>query len=200
MSSLAAREPDISVYGRSKAGGDAAVMAEDRDWVILRPPAVYGPGDKDMAAFYRMVARGWALLPGSGRFSVIEVGDLARALLALAERPAGSHQILEIDDGTPGGLSHRRYAEHIANALSARPRFLSLPGGALKAAAAVDTAIGRVKGMLPVLSFDRASYLAHPDWVADASALLSLGIWRPQVPVAEGVARTAAWYRSAGWI
>lgn len=199
VSSLAAREPALSIYGNTKAAADALVETARPDAAIVRPPAVYGPGDRETANVYKLVARGWALLPGDGRFSIVEVSDLARALLALAENPAPSG-IFEIDDATPGGLSHREMAAHIASALGKTPTYVSLPLAALKLGAAIDTLGAKLAGRLPALSFDRARYLAHPDWVADSAPLRVLGIWAPEVPAAEGIARTAEWYRNAGWI
>lgn len=199
VSSLAAREPALSIYGNTKAAADALVETARPDAAIVRPPAVYGPGDRETANVYKLVARGWALLPGSGRFSIVEVSDLARALLALAEHPAPSG-IFEIDDATPGGLSHREMAAHIAAALGKTPTYVPLPTAALRLGAAIDTLGAKLAGRLPALSFDRARYLAHPDWVADGAPLRALGIWAPEVPAAEGIARTAEWYRNAGWI
>lgn len=198
VSSLAARAPALSVYGSSKAAADALVMAARPDAAIIRPPAVYGPRDRDMARLYRLVAKGVAPVLTSGRFSIIEVSDLARALLMMATSDAEG--IYEIDDGTPGGLSHRQLAAHIADAVGRAPLYIPMPAGLLSVGAAFETAIARIRGGLPVLSFDRARYLAHPDWVADSTPLRRLGLWSPQLNPAEGIARTAVWYRAAGWI
>jgi nucleoside-diphosphate-sugar epimerase len=200
VSSLAAREPSLSAYGRSKAAADAAVRASRPDAVIVRPPAVYGPGDRETANFYRLVARGWAPLPSRGRLSIIEVSDLASALLALATSAAGTGQTFEIDDATPGGHTHRGFAELIAQAVGANPIYIHVPAPMLTLVAAIDTLSARLGGRLPALSFDRARYLAHPDWTADSAPLLGLGIWRPQVSAADGITAAAQWYREQGWI
>ena len=194
VSSLSAREPDLSLYGASKAEADRLVQASPLDWVIVRPPAVYGPGEMEMLDLYRLAQRGFALLPGRGRFSLIYAEDLARALLALAQSREGSRRIFEIEDGT-GGLDHAEMARLVGAAVGRRPRRVRLPAAALKAGAAVDTTRARLTGELPKLSFDRARYIAHPDWTADAQPLLELGIWQPQVLPTEGTRRTAEWYR-----
>src|SRR3546814_11218025 len=46
VSSLAAREPELSAYGRSKAESEKLMAESGLDWAIVRPPAVYGPGDR----------------------------------------------------------------------------------------------------------------------------------------------------------
>ena len=64
VSSLAAREPQLSWYSHSKRAGEEQVMASGLDWVILRPPAIYGPGDEEMRTIFDWMARGLALVPG----------------------------------------------------------------------------------------------------------------------------------------
>lgn len=101
VSSLAAREPGLSDYGWSKARSETVVQASLADWTIVRPPAVYGSGDREMLGLFRMAQRRLVLLPPAGRLSVIAAEDLARLLLALAERPDGARARYEPDDGRP---------------------------------------------------------------------------------------------------
>src|SRR3546814_14244242 len=63
VSSLAAREPELSAYGRSKAESEKLMAESGLDWAIVRPPAVYGPGDRESLELFRMAARGLVLLP-----------------------------------------------------------------------------------------------------------------------------------------
>ena len=84
VSSLAAREPKLSLYGASKERAEGLVMSSGLDWAIVRPPAVYGPGDRETLELFRMAKLGLMLMPPKGRVSVIHVDDLARLLLALA--------------------------------------------------------------------------------------------------------------------
>jgi len=198
VSSLAARERGLSQYGASKAAAEALVEASDRDWTIVRPPGVYGANDREMLAVFQLAGRGVAVLPGRGRFSLIEVGDLARALLAVAV--SDLHGVFEIDDDAPHGHSHAELAQAVAAALGRRVRMVALPAAALRLGAAIDTAIARRRGVLPRLSFDRARYLAHADWVVTPGAGLPQSTWQPRVALAEGTAATAAWYRAAGWL
>src|SRR5205823_5304421 len=98
VSSLSAREPALSNYGWSKAEAEALVERSDRDWSIVRPSGVYGPGDMDMRDIFRFAKRGLALMPPAGNVGLIHVADLARLLLSLAGRD-GTHAIYEVDDG-----------------------------------------------------------------------------------------------------
>jgi uncharacterized protein YbjT (DUF2867 family) len=87
ISSLAAREPSLSRYGESKSQSEALVQSSGLDWTIVRPPAVFGPGDRETLELFRMARRGFVALPPRGRFSVIHVEDLCRLLLAVVAAP-----------------------------------------------------------------------------------------------------------------
>lgn len=200
VSSLAAREPGLSAYGRSKALSEALLPQSGLDWTIVRPPAVYGPGDRESFELFRMAARGLILLPPGGRLSVIHARDLCDLLLRLAETGAASGLTLEPDDGRPAGWDHREFAAAIAEAVGRPARALPMPAILLKLGAAVDTGWARLNGRLPKLSFDRARYFSHPDWVAAPARKPTPAIWSPAVETRTGLAATAAWYRGEGWL
>ena len=67
VSSLAAREPQLSMYGASKARAEALVERSGLDWSIVRPPAVYGPGDRETLELFKMARLGLVLMPPAGR-------------------------------------------------------------------------------------------------------------------------------------
>ena len=194
VSSLAAREPTLSNYGRSKEGAEAEVIASTLDWSIVRPPGVYGPGDREMLDIFRMAKLGVVLLPPDGRLSLIHVDDLARLLVALVEHDGG-REIYECDDGADGGYSHRDFAALVGRAVGRSPLALPVPAAVLKAAARVDRLL---RGRGAKLTPDRAAYLSHPDWIADPGRRPPAERWAPEVPAARGLAETAAWYRAAG--
>ena len=108
ISSLAARMPELSEYAASKWRGECAVKAasESMRWTVLRPPAVFGPGDRELLPLFRCIAKGFAPLPAGirGRFSLIYVDDLATAVLRWLDSDTGYGETFELDDGTPRGL------------------------------------------------------------------------------------------------
>jgi nucleoside-diphosphate-sugar epimerase len=194
VSSLTAREPGLSDYGRSKAGADHVVEASGLDWTIVRPTAIYGPGDMEMRDMFRMAKLGLALLPPPGRMSVIEVSDLAGLLLALAAHDPG-RLILEADDGAEGGWTHDAFARAIGAAVGRRVLPIALPRAILSLAAKADHLF---RGSNAKLTADRVRYLSHPDWTVDPSKRPDSTLWRPEVPTLRGLTATAAWYRAKG--
>ena len=192
ISSLAAREPALSAYGWSKAESEALVTASALDWDIVRPPAVYGPGDMDLYEIFRLARFGLALLPPGGRMSAIHADDLARLLIALAGRPA-TCTIYEPDDGEPNGWSHAGFARVVGEAVGRRVLPIAAPAALMRAGAWIDR---RVRGPRARLTPDRVSYFCHPDWVSNPARRPPLDLWQPRIDTREGLAQTAAWYRA----
>ena len=198
VSSLAAREPGISNYGWSKERAEAVVMDSGLDWTIVRPPAVFGPGDTEMLDLFRMARRGIALVP-SGRMSAIYVDELARLLVTLAaDRGASIGRIYEPDDGKPTGWSHRSFARAVARAVGRqRLSTVATPALLLKAGGRIDKLVRRNRAKLTP---DRARYIAHPDWVATEGACPPADLWHPERDTDEALAETVRWYRREGWL
>jgi nucleoside-diphosphate-sugar epimerase len=197
VSSLAAREPKLSLYGASKARAETLVQRSGLNWVMVRPPAVYGPGDRETLELFKMAKLGLMLLPPNGRVSMIHVDDLARLLLKLATSEQPSGVIFEADDGREQGWSHKEMAAAIGGAVGRRNLALSLPGSILKLGGRVDRLVRRSRAKLTP---DRAAYFAHPDWVANAQLRPPADFWRPSIDTPAGLAETARWYEREGWL
>ena len=197
VSSLAAREPGLSMYGASKAKAEELVGRSGLDWALVRPPAVYGPGDRETLDLFAMAKRGVVLLPPKGRLSVIHVDDLARLLLALASPAAPPKTIVEPDDGREGGWTHAEFAQALGAAAGRRAVRLSMPSPLLKLGAVLDQLIRRDGAKL---THDRAAYFCHPDWVVDPDRAVPADLWRPQIATPDGLAETYRWYRGQGWL
>jgi nucleoside-diphosphate-sugar epimerase len=199
VSSLAAREPGLSAYGRSKRHAEEVVQTSTLDWTIVRPPAIYGPRDREMFELFR--AARWGVVPmppAGGRASVIHVEDLARLLVALLPAdPALFRRIVEPDDGREGGWPHADLARAIGRAVGRDVRVPHMPKWALLAAARLDRL---VRGKGAKLTPDRVGYMVHPDWVSRAGAAPPAELWQPEIPTEEGLAASARWYREQGWL
>ena len=197
VSSLAAREPRLSLYGSSKARSEELVAASGLSFAVVRPPAVYGPGDKETLELFKMAKLGLVLLPPAGRLSVIHVDDLVRLLVALAVTDAPPGTIIEPDDGRPGGWSHKEFAQALGLAVGRRGTALAVPSAVLRLAAKADRLF---RGDQAKLTEDRAAYFCHPDWVVAPASAAPLDFWRPQIATPDGLAATARWYLEQGWL
>src|SRR4051812_7796138 len=197
VSSLAAREPKLSLYGASKHKAEELVHGSGLDWVIVRPPAVYGPGDKETLELFRMAKLGLMLMPPKGRVSVIHAADLAELLLTLAQYSAPSSLLVEADDGKPNGWSHREFAKALGKAVGTKPTIVSSPGILLRLAARADQLF---RGPRAKLTVDRAAYFSHRNWVVEPKRACPPDLWQPRIATEQGLADTADWYRAQGWL
>jgi uncharacterized protein YbjT (DUF2867 family) len=197
ISSLAAREPKLSAYGWSKMKSERLVAASGLDWTVVRPPAVYGPGDRETLELFKMAKRGLVALPPKGHFSVIHVEDLCRLILASLDDPDSRSEIYEPDDGREGGWEHRHFARTLGRLYGRRALTFSFPKPVMRLASGIERLVRRGKAKLTA---DRVGYFCHPDWVVSAERRPPRRLWLPAVRTPAGLQATADWYRQQGWL
>ncbi len=207
LSSLAAREPQLSSYAHSKLAAEAALAAAPgrQQWTVIRAPAVYGPGDRETLGLIRGFLGGLAPVPApsSAHFSLIHVSDLAAAAIAWLEaenRDALSGKILGVQDGHPGGYSWPDMAAAVAQTTGTAVGLVTIPKIALMAAAYANQARCRIVGKAPMLTPGKVRELTHPDWVEEDDRLGQLTGWRPRIGLESGISETLAWYRAHDWL
>ena len=197
ISSLAAREPSLSAYGRSKCESEEPVIAAGNDWTIIRPPAIYGPRDREMFELFRIAKKGFVPLPPGGSLSVIHVRDLCRLMLACLTEEISHGRTYEPDDGRADGWTMIELAHAIGKAVGNKVLPLPISKRLLLAGVTLDRLI---RGKKAKLTRDRVNYFCHPDWTAAPHAFPPPELWRAQIPTEEGLAATARWYKAQGWL
>ena len=198
VSSLAARHPSVSAYAKSKAMAEAEARdVYDGGLTIVRPPAVYGPGDRATLPIFAGIARGRLVVPAGReqRFSLIHVLDLAR-LIARLILGSTSRTPLEPDDGA-GGRGWLNLAAEAKRTLGWEVRTTLLPRRVALPLARLCDLAARISGRSMPLSRDKLGELYHPNWVASGVATPG---WAAQIPFERGLRDTLAWYRQHGWI
>ncbi|HYQ93150.1 MAG TPA: NAD-dependent epimerase/dehydratase family protein [Candidatus Competibacteraceae bacterium] len=197
LSSLAAREPELSPYASSKQQGEQALATEagDMSWIALRPPAVYGPGDKELLPLFQWMGRGIAPILGStgARFSLLYVDDLATAVLRWLHQPQPVSGIFELHDGHAGGYGWDEVVAIAAALRARRIRQVPIPLSLLRLLAGLNVSVSRLGVSAPMLTPGKVRELRHPDWVCDNVAISRALGWMPQVELAEGLRRTLGW-------
>lgn len=199
LSSLAASRPELSHYAASKRAGERVLEASaGLAWTILRPPAVYGPGDVEMRPLLELVRRGVALRPGppDQRLALLHVDDLVRAVAAVLAHPdACRGQTFALDDGTVEGYAWQDIGQAVAGR---QVRELPVPASLLRAAGAVNVTLARLLGYAPMLSPGKARELQAPRWLCDNRAFTHATGWRPETDLAQGARALFARERAAG--
>jgi nucleoside-diphosphate-sugar epimerase len=196
LSSLAARENRLSHYAASKFKGEKALAAGagDMPWIAVRPPAVYGPGDREMRPLFQWARRG--VVPRFGppdwRIPLIFVDDLARAVFALAQTTVVRKKIFELHDGHPGGYSMQEIRQTVAALYRRRVFQLPVPAAVLRAVAGINLINARLLGYAPMLTPGKVRELTHTGWTCDNGRIQEAIDWAPRIDLAEGIRRTLA--------
>ena len=188
ISSLAATRPDISNYAQSKFLGEKAWRDElSSPWSILRPPAVYGPGDTELALLFKLASKGLIVRPGppDQRLSFIHADDLAAAVLAwLHNWQACIGQTFDIDDGRENGY---RWTDIAEAATKGRFLTLSVPKYLLNGVARTNLLFSRLLAYDPMLTPGKSRELSQRTWLCDNTAFEKTSGWQPQIDLAQGI-------------
>jgi len=201
LSSLAAREPQLSPYATSKRAAEEVLARRGGPWLALRAPAVYGPGDRETLAYFRGIARGLALQPNvpDARLSLIHVADLAEALALALERPF-SPGVCEIDDGRDGGHSYRDMAEAASAAMGRRARSLRLSRSQVMLVARLNLLRQSLGGSSQILTPAKVNEMFHADWAVHDRQLSKAIRFKAHYDLAAGFRDTVLWYRTQKWL
>ncbi|HEY4166439.1 MAG TPA: NAD-dependent epimerase/dehydratase family protein [Reyranella sp.] len=197
LSSLAAREPQLSPYAASKRAAEEVVARRSGPWLAVRAPAVYGPGDRETLAYFKMAARGFALQPDqpSARLSLIHVEDLAEALALTLDRPLPPG-VYEIDDGHPNGYRHADMAVAAAAALRRPVRAIRIGRGLMNTVASLNS----LRPGAQILSSAKVRELYHSDWTVREHGLADATGFAARYGLVDGFRHTILWYRQHHWL
>ena len=186
ISSLAARQPELSWYARSKYLSEQQLYlcSNKLQWTVFRPTAVYGPGDRELKPLFQAMYRG--LLPVIGRihnrFGLIHVYDLVAAIQMWLASDKPAPGIFELDDGTPGGYSYQSLA-NLAQQVWKRPvHCVAIPHLLIRSIALSNLLFARLFHYSPMLTPGKVNELEHSDWICDNTLLAgALPAWQPKI-------------------
>lgn len=191
----------VTAYGRSKLAAEQVVRASPLAWTIVRPPAVYGPRDREnFLTVFKALRLGVAPVFGDGsmQLSAVYAPDLAEAL-----RAAGSSEV------TIGRIYYANHPEivtsaelvrTIAQAAGRSVRIIGLPEPLARGILTLTGGVARLLGRTTILNADKANEFYQEAWTGDPAALTRDAGWHARHDVASGFAATWRWYRDAGWL
>jgi len=189
----------VSEYGRSKLAGEMEVRQGCRtEFVVVRPPAVYGPRDAGFLSMFKAVRRHLLPRPSARQtLSIVFVEDLADAILACLECPAAAGQtyFAASRETTTG----RRMAEEIARQMNQWTIPFPLPTLMLWPVCLFEHLKARVTRKASLLNLQKFAELRAPGWVCDPGKLQREVGYECKTRLPEGIAAALAWYQSRQW-
>ena len=190
----------VTAYGRSKLAAEAAVTAGTLPWVIVRPPTVYGPRDREVLKVFRMVRLGVAPVFGDGsqQLSAVHGADLAGALVAAGTAPSAAGKIYYACH--PEIATSAQLVRAVGTAMGRRVALVPVPSAVGRALLTVTELSARLAGQTTILTRDKANEFFQAAWTGDPGPLGRDTGWRATHDLASGLADTYRWYRTAGWL
>jgi len=185
----------VSEYGRSKLAGETEVRNHCRAaYTIVRPPAVYGPGDTAFLPMFKAVKNHVLPRPSNRQaLSLVFARDLAQAITTCLDHPvaAGKTYFVSSREVVTGlGL-----AELIAQRMRVWTLPIPLPPLLLWPICLLQELFSKLTGRPTLLNLQKFAELRAPGWVCDPSRLEhELGI-RCETTLSAGLPETLHWYQ-----
>jgi len=191
----------VSEYGQSKLAAEQEVTRDCRaEWTIIRPPAVYGPRDREFLRLFKAVRSHVQPRFGGGLqpLTLVYAPDLAGVIVATLMHPNAAREIFFA--GAPEVVTTGELIARAATAMGSWTIPLPLPNAVLWCACQWAGFITRLTGKANVLSAQKWPELKAPGWVCDVSRLNSEVGYDCRTTLTEGVTKTRMWYEAQGWL
>lgn len=198
ISSMAAREPELSDYAASKRAGEEALRKKaSGPLIILRPSAVYGPWDEATKPLFQMAAKGWVLSPRvpSARVCLIHAQDVADAVVSAVQNETSS-ATYELTDSTIDGYTWHEIATAAGKVMGRQPRIIDVPPWAFKLGGLISGLSSPLMRTTPILTRGKVREMLHLDWTSHQQNQPPETWWRAKVNLLDGFNETANWYLS----
>ncbi|MFN0206641.1 MAG: NAD-dependent epimerase/dehydratase family protein [Planctomycetota bacterium] len=192
----------VSNYGKSKLGGELAAREVFKDsnvkLIIIRPPIVYGEGDRDLLVAIRQIAKGFIPIVGGAaslqkRYSLVHAEDLARGIVLALESNNSDERCYFLPgprDATLAGL-----LDAVESAVGRRARRISVSLQLARPMASICEFAARAFSKPSIINRDKLIEIAAPGWTCSPDAARRDFSYKPQIDFPDGILRQVRWAR-----
>ena len=192
----------VSAYGRSKRMGEELALAHARELplLILRPSAVYGPRERDIYTFFKLLSKGINLCTSDPdqRLSLCYVQDVVQAILLAAETQSSQGDIFFISDGQDYPIE--TIGDAFAQALEVHAFRLCVPKWILMGIASFSEYVSSVSKKPSLINKGKVEEMVQKNWVCDIAKARALLGFDPITRLKQGARLTVDWYRKENWL
>ena len=192
----------ISWYGESKLGSEQEVLKYEDVFrvTILRPSAVYGPGDRETLMIFQMIRQGWLFTPGRfiRHFSLIHVDDLSAALIQAGRQDIPSGEIFFVS--RPESYTWEEVGQAIARAMGRSYRSFAFPGSIARMAGIAGDTWSFLSGKPATVNSQKIKELLQRSWLCDSSKVRTGLGFNPRIDLESGIRSTLHWYQNNSWL
>jgi len=191
-------------YEKSKTEGEKLVLEAVRRGlpaVVVRPGLIYGPGHEgvSMAKFFKMAAKGFAVIPGNGKnlWDITYIDDCLQGFLLAGKKKAALGEVFIINGSKP--ITVNELLKTLAREAGMELRLLHLPVWPMRFVGKIFGLVENVLHLPMPFSGQTVQLLTQSRPHSNEKAKRILG-YHPRVSLKEGIAKTVAWYREIGFI
>lgn len=192
----------VSAYGESKLAAEKAVLAfgRRRPVTIIRPPAVYGPRDRDTFMLFKSVQRGLHVIPGRGvqKVCLVHVQDLVTGILQAVRSELAPGRVYYICG--EGHYDWQTVGDYLGRALGRRFWTLYVPWGVMGLVALGGSLASQFTRSPTLMSLDKRRDMRQDNWLCSYERGRAEIGFQPAIGLLSGLATTAAWYKEMGWL
>ena len=192
----------VSPYGQSKRMGEELAMAHSHEFplLILRPSAVYGPRDRDIYTFFRLLSKRIKLcLSGQDQhLSLCYVQDIVQAILLASEAQVKSGEIFFLSDGHDYQMEE--IGDTIAQAMGVKAVCIRVPKRIIFGIASFSEYLSKFSKKPPLLNKGKAEEMVQKGWVCDITKAKTVLGFEPRIRLEQGAKLTVDWYRKENWL
>jgi len=192
----------ITTYGKSKWQAEQECLAA-ASWfpiTIVRPPAVFGPRDRDVFEFFNTVGKGLQPIVGFSEkyVSLVHVGDLVRGFLMAAESPKAAGQTYFIASKDVYGW--KEIGDITSRIMGKKVFRLRIPEPGVYVIAAFAELFSKFSPKPALINFEKARDMVQNYWTCDSSRAKRDFGYEQEISLEEGIRDTVDWYRKEGWL
>lgn len=191
----------ITWYGKSKLMAEDSIRSHcHKDWTIIRPCSVYGPGDKDFLHTFRLMKNHLSFSLGwmEKHMSLIYVDELCSMINLSLGNEAAFKQTFFASDG--GEYTHKDFMEAMQTAVQTVSLHISLPDFALFPIAALGEIRSRINHKAEVVSLQKFKELKGRYWIVNIDKSRKLLGYHPKPNLSKNLHSTWVWYKEQGWL
>jgi len=192
----------VSPYGRSKRKGEefALERAHELPLLILRPCAVYGPRDRDVYPFFKILSNRINPIFSSPEqhISLCYVEDIIQAILLASNSKKSNGEIFFLSDGQDYRMDE--IGDIFARAMEIHPFRVRVPGWFIFGVASFSELFSKLSGKPSLMNRGKVEEMVQKNWLCDITQAKNLLGFEPRVPLLEGIKLTYEWYRKENWL
>jgi dihydroflavonol-4-reductase len=193
----------VSMYGESKKKMEEMIhsIAQPTDSItILRPPAVFGPREEQIHAFFKICAKGFCPIIGDGEsnpISMVHVTDVIQGLLLASEQKDAGVKTYFVSSEEV--YTWNRIKDATAVALNRKLYPIYVKSGIVKGLGTMMESLGSLIGQYPVMNKDKAMEMTH-QWTCSVEAIQKDLGYKQSISLEDGILDTVQWYKKHNWL